>query len=187
MEEFNPLEVDIIQLKDDLQKKSKVTLNKYTIQKLSSIIEANGLSKKALGTLTKMSKTDLKELILNGDKEPEKGKTQIKEDKKTASSFIETANSLKKTLHQGEEINPFIKEQGEKAFNNVVNKLNEQDESIVDKMGNVGTVLSLFALGIDVLFSTAKLADKGQKKLEAIKEKKNKPTEQEQKENDTNK
>lgn len=174
--EFNPLEVNLDELKEDLKKKKKATLNKYTIQKLASIIEANGLSKKAIGTLKSMGKDDLSKIILEGDSEPARGKKEAKEQQDTATEIVKVANELKQTIHQ-KPLNPFVQKQGTKAVATVIAKLDEQDESVVDKMGIAGTILGLTALAIDTLFSTEKLADKGQEKLKKATQKTQEPKE----------
>ena len=152
--EFNPLDTDIDDLRDNFSKKSIATLKKYTASQLASIIVANGLSKKSLTTLEPMAKKDLKDIILNGDKEPQQAKSKVSPTSTSSqgatNGILDIANSLKKHLH-GTPLTSFTQEQGSKAVEGAIDKANEYDENIVNKMGWMGIAFGGAVIAIDTV------------------------------------
>lgn len=165
MAEFNINDINIQEVKESLGTNRKKTKDSYKQEHWVEIIKKAKCTKKADGTISSYSKDMLIDLLLKGDEEqaPRKSPT----DKKVTSmtkTIIESANNLKKAAH-GTELNPWIEENAEKALDAGIEMLQEQDESIIDNMGNVGIALGLAGLVIDTLFSTEKLAVKGQEYL----------------------
>jgi len=159
--EFNPMEVDIDKLRDDLSKRYLNTIKKFTAIQLSSIIVANGLSKKSNGTLEAMSKKDLAEIIKNGDKEPQPAKSKIAPtpDTDLSTDILDIANSLKKSLHD-KPLTNFTQEQGKKALDQITEKVNEIDESYVDKASWLSIGVGLLSIGVDVALGNENIKNK---------------------------
>jgi len=165
MADFDPMSIELDQLREDLTKKRASTKGKYKQEHFVLIVDKNNLSKKALGTIESYTKDQLIDLILKGDEESSPRDPKKNTNVSLSKSIIDTAESFKVNVH-GSPLNPFIKDQGSKAINKAIEKLNDHDEDMVENMGTVGTVLALIGLGVDTLFSTEKLANKGQQYLE---------------------
>ena len=100
-----------------------------------------------MGTLTNLSKKQLREIILNGDEE-----TVTDQAKKTPGGFgaelVDFLEEVKLAIHKNN-IHPFIKK---KAIQQVDKQLDKVDDSLLDKAGIVGLVtLGIFLL-LELIF-----------------------------------
>ncbi len=112
-----------------------------TVKELVKYMQDNAFSKKAVGTLEKLTKEQLRNIILNGDDET------VTEEKKSVKSaglgadIVDFLEEMKIEIHK-QSFNPFVRKQIIKQIDKQAEKI--EDESIFDKLG----VFSMVVFGV---------------------------------------
>lgn len=109
----------------------------------------NAFSKKSKGTLEKLTKEQLRNIILNGDEEqPQSVKSS--ESKSFASGLIDFLEEFKIEIHK-KSLNPFVKKQFTKQIDKQAEKI--EDEKIFEKLGWVGFGFMGVLFVLDMVFA----------------------------------
>jgi hypothetical protein len=123
------------------------TYKKTTVKQFAKYMVENALTKKSEGTLSKLSRKDIRDIIINGDSEDKDIPSSI--DKGLGAEIMEFLEDIKNDLHE-RRFNPFVKKTAIKQIDKHMEKI--EDESIFDKLPYVGAIIVFVLIVLEMLF-----------------------------------
>ena len=125
--------------------------NPTTVKDLAKYMQDNAFTKKANSTLIKLSKEELREIILNGDDDtPGENKKVTSPGVGLGSEIIEFLEEAKIEVHK-KAFNPFVKKQIIKQIDKQAERI--EDVSIFDKLGVASMIFFSILLVFEMIFA----------------------------------